>query len=111
MSFFDSDMVKEDMKSISEIQRQIVKELPAFFAMTTAEKLAHIDLLEKLLEKQEIIYTRLCLSDDPEALQMKQQMRDSAQLLGFGDTPDIHEVFKTMKATVEGLRKTAIRDR
>jgi len=42
---------------------------------------------------------------------MKQQMRDSAQLLGFGDTPDIHEVFKTMKATVEGLRKTAIRER
>lgn len=110
MSFFDSDMVREDMESISKIQRQIVQEIPSFFAMSTDEKLAHIDLLDQLLEKQQIIYTRLSLSDDPEALQMKQQMRDSAQLLGFGDNPNISDVFKSMRLTIDGLRRTATRD-
>ena len=109
MSFFDSDMVREDMKSISEIQSKIVQEIPSFFSMSSEEKLAHIDLLDELLEKQQIVYTRLCLSDDPEAIQMKQQMRDSAQLLGFGDNPDVNMVFKTMRNTIDGLRINAMR--
>lgn len=111
MSFFDSNMVRKDMESISEIQRQIVKEIPSFFSMTTAEKLAHIDLLDTLLEKQEIVYTRLCLSDDPDAIRMKEQMKDSAQLLGFGENPNVNEVFKSMRSTIDNLRKTAIRER
>jgi hypothetical protein len=109
MSFFDEDMVKEDMKSISKIQSKIVQELPSFFSMSPDEKLAHIDLLDELLEKQQIIYTRLTLSDDPEALKMKEQMRESAILLGFGDNPDIHTVFKTMRNTIDGLRINAMR--
>ena len=31
------------------------------------EKLFHVSLLEKLIEKQSILYTRLSLSDDPAA--------------------------------------------
>ena len=109
MSFFDSDMVREDMESISKIQRQIVQEIPSFFTMSSDEKLAHIDLLDELLEKQQIIYTRLTLSDDPEAVKMKEQMRESAILLGFGDNPDIHVVFKTMRSTIDGLRINAMK--
>ena len=109
MSFFDSKMVREDMESISKIQAQIIKEIPSFFSMTSDEKLAHIDLLDELLEKQQIVYTRLTLSDDPEAIQMKQQMKESAILMGFGDNPDVHQVFKSMRSTIDGLRSNAMR--
>lgn len=99
------------MDSIAEIQRKIVKEIPSFFTMSTEEKLAHIDLLDDLLEKQQIIYTRLTLSDDPEALKMKEQMVESAKILGFGPEPNISDVFKSMRSTIDGLRRTAIRER
>ena len=111
MSFFDSDMVKKEMDTIAEIQRKIVKELPSFFIMDKDEKLAHIDLLDDLLEKQQILYTRLSLSDDPDAIKMKAQMLESAEILGFGPIPDINEVFNSMRNTIDGLRKTADRSR
>jgi len=111
MSFFDSKMVRQEMDAIADIQRKIVKEIPSFFSMSTEEKLAHIDLLDELLEKQQIIYTRLTLSDDPDALKMKEQMIESAKILGFGTNPDVSEVFKSMRSTIDGLRRTATKGR
>ena len=111
MSFFDSEMVQKEMDSIAEIQRKIVKELPSFFTMDKDEKLSHIDLLDDLLEKQQILYTRLSLSDDPDAIKMKTQMLESAEILGFGPIPDINEVFNSMRNTIDGLRKTADKSR
>ena len=35
--------------------------------MNTEEKLFHVAMIEKLLEKQKVLYARLSLSDDPEA--------------------------------------------
>lgn len=107
MSFFNSEMVQKDVDAIAEIQRKIVKELPSFFAMNYSQKIAHIDLLDELLEKQQILYTRLTLSDDVDAIKMKEQMVESAKILGFGPSPDVSMVFKSMRATIDGLRKTA----
>lgn len=111
MSFFDSEMVQEEMNTIAQIQRKIVKELPSFFIMDTNEKLEHINLLSELLEKQQILYTRLSLSDDPDALRMKEQMIESAKILGFGPNPDVNVVFKSMQQTIDSLRKTALKGR
>ena len=36
-------------------------------------------MLEKLLDKQKILYARLSLSDDPEAKVMKERIVDSAR--------------------------------
>jgi hypothetical protein len=109
MSFFNSEMVQQEMDNIADIQRRIVKEIPNFFIMDTEQKLAHIDLLDQLLEKQQILYTRLTLSDDPDAIKMKEQMLESAKILGFGPTPDISVVFNSMRSTINSLRKTAQR--
>jgi hypothetical protein len=111
MSFFNSEMVQKEVDGIAEIQRKIVKEIPSFFSMDVEEKLAHINLLDELLEKQQILYTRLSLSDDPDALKMKEQMVESAKILGFGPTPDISMVFSSMRQTIDGLRKTALKGR
>jgi hypothetical protein len=107
MSFFNSEMVQQELNDITEIQRKIVKEIPSFFIMSTEQKLNHIDFLDQLLEKQQILYTRLTLSDDPEAIKMKEQMIESANIMGFGPNPDITMVFKSMRETIENLRKNA----
>jgi hypothetical protein len=107
MSFFDSEMVQEEMNTIAKIQKKIVKELPSFFIMDVNEKLEHINLLSELLEKQQILYTRLTLSDDPDALRLKEQMIESAKILGFGPNPDVNVVFKSMQKTIDSLRRRA----
>ena len=75
--------------------------------MDANEKLEHINLLSELLEKQQILYTRLTLSDDPDALRLKEQMIESAKILGFGPNPDVNVVFKSMQKTIDSLRKRA----
>jgi len=107
MSFTNSNFVKEELDNIAKIHKKIVKEMPKFFTMTTANKLEHINLLDQLLEKQQILYTRLTLSDDPDAIKMKDQMVESAKLLGFGSPPNISMIFSSMRNTIDNLKKTA----
>ena len=39
--------------------------------------------LKDLIEKQKILYTRLSLSDDPEAKKMKENIIESASMMGL----------------------------
>jgi hypothetical protein len=110
MSFFDSEIVQKEMRDINQIQMQIGKELFAFPSMSKEEKIKHIDLLSDLLDKQQVLYTRISLSDDPQALQMKEQMIESSKMLGFGDA-DVNTIFNSMKMTIKNLKKHAEVDR
>ena len=76
----------------------------AFSAMSSEEKLEHIDLLKTLLEKQRVMYTRLSLSDDPQAIEMKENLRKSVALMGFPPETDMQTLFDSMNATIKSLR-------
>jgi hypothetical protein len=103
MSFFDSDIVKQEIEDINELQRKIAKDIFKYPSMTKEEKEYHMNVLEDLLEKQQLLYTRLSLSDDPKAIEMKNQIIESSKLLGFGNT-DISTVFKSMKMTIKNIK-------
>ena len=51
--------------------------------MDSDDKMEHVEMLEELLKKQKILYTRLSLSEDPEAKLMKENILKSAKQLGF----------------------------
>ena len=72
--------------------------------MSSEEKLEHIDLLTTLLEKQRVMYTRLSLSDDPQAIEMKENLRKSVALMGFPPETDMQTLFDSMNATIKSLR-------
>ena len=57
------------------------------------------------LEKQKIMYTRLSLSDDPDAVKMKEQLEKSVELMGFPAGTDISVLFNGMTETIEKLRQ------
>ena len=69
------------------------------------DKKDHIELLIELLEKQRIMYTRLSLSDDPKAIELKQQLQQSVQMLGFPAGTDIQVLFAGMTQTIESLKQ------
>ena len=109
MSFFDSEIVQKEMDDINSLQRKIGKELFVFPTMTKEEKYDHMQLLSDLLEKQQLLYTRLSLSDDPKAIEMKKQIVDSSRMLGFGNA-DVNSIFKSMKMTIENLKNKVMVD-
>ena len=83
MSFFDSDIVRAEMTKISELQEDLYGSVMNFPRMNKEEKLEHVNLLKELLEKQKILYMRLSLSDDPEAIEMKEKIYKSALMMGL----------------------------
>jgi hypothetical protein len=61
--------------------------------------------MTRLLEKQRIMYTRLSLSDDPQAIEMKENLRKSVALMGFPPETDMNILFSSMTKTIESLKK------
>ena len=108
MSFFDSDLVKKELDEITKIQEQIYGNVFRFPEMDTEEKLEHIELLENLLDKQKILYTRVSLSEDPEALNLKRQIVESAVMMGMPKDKDIKVIFNNMSIMLGMMRKQII---
>jgi len=96
MSFFDSDIVRAEMTKISELQEDLYGSVMNFPRMNREEKLDHVNLLKELIEKQKILYTRLSLSDDPEAVEMKEKIYQSALMMGLPSEVDMNVVFARM---------------
>jgi glycine cleavage system regulatory protein len=104
MSFFDSEVVRAEMSEISELQEEIYKNVFNFFRMSNTDKIEHVNLLQKLLQKQQILYTRLSLSDDPEAKEMKERVMESAAVMGLPKGTDINIIFKNMEALIDMMK-------
>ena len=62
-------------------------------------------MLSELLEKQRVMYTRMSLSDDPEAVKMKNELLKSVELMGFPDGTDVSILFNGMSQTIEKLKE------
>jgi hypothetical protein len=104
-SFFDSDIIQEELKEINKLQEDIYGSILTFGAMDRETKLEHIEKLQMLLEKQRVMYTRLSLSDDPQAVEMKENLRKSVALMGFPPETDMGILFKSMDKTIESLKQ------
>ena len=103
--FFDSDIIQEELKEINKLQEQIYGSILTFGMMSREDKLEHIEKLSLLLEKQRVMYTRLSLSDDPKAVEMKENLRKSVALMGFSPETDMQILFTSMTKTIESLKK------
>ena len=105
--FFDSKIVQQSLKEITDIQEEIFNSLFTYRTFTEEDKQEHIDKLRSLIEKQRIMYARLTLTDDPEAIELKQKIEQSALMLGFPEGTNMSEVFNTMDETLMQVIKTS----
>ena len=102
--FFKSKIIQEELNEINRLQEKIYGSLFAFGAMSREEKLNQIETLTILLEKQQVMYTRLSLSDDPQAIEMKENLRKSVSIMGFPPETDMKTLFDSMNATIKSLK-------
>ena len=105
MSFFSSEVVRAEMTEIAELQEQIYGNIFKFPKMSKEEKLEHVEVLETLLDKQKILYTRMSLSDDPEAVQMKERIIESASMMGLPSGVDMNIIFNNMSKMLEVMKE------
>ena len=105
MSFFDSEVVRAEMVEISELQEEVYSNVMKFHYMNDEDKCYHINLLDKLISKQKILYARLSLSDDPEAKQMCQEIRKSATIMGLPDNVDMNIIFSQMTQMISVMKQ------
>ena len=105
MKFLDSEIVREEMKVIEALQKQVYGNVFNFPNMNREDKLHHIEILEELLEKQQIFYKRLSLSDDPKAKEMRKTVMDSAEMFGFKKDGDLSLMFAQMSEAIGEMIK------
>ena len=110
MSFFDSEVVRAEMAEVSELQEEVYNNVFKFLSMPKEDKKYHVELLERLLEKQRILYTRVSLSDDPEAKKMKDQIMDGANAMGLPPNVDMNLFFQNMSQMVDIMKDQIDKD-
>ena len=103
--FFDSEIVQDELREINDLQQEIYGDLTDFPTLPDEKKKEHILKLTDLLERQRVMYTRLSLSDDPEAKALKKQLEMSVVMMGFPEGTDISVLFSGMKQTIEKLKQ------
>ena len=103
-AFFESEIIKESLDDINKLQEDVYGKLVHFHMMTYDEQIDHVSKLTELLDKQRIMYTRLSLSDDPEAVVMKESLNKTVTMMGYPEGTDIAVLFKNMHATIDALK-------
>ena len=110
MSFFESDVVRAEMTEIGELQDDVYRNVFNFPKMNRQEQLFHVGLLEKLIDKQKVLYTRLSLSDDPEAQKMKDKIIQGAASMGLPQSVDMNSLFTEMGQVVQKMKDQLDKD-
>ena len=111
MSFFQSEVVRAELTEIQELQEEVYGNMFKFQSMPKDDKQYHIDCLERLIEKQKVLYTRLSLSDDPMAKQMKENILKGASDMGLPQNVDMNLVFNDIYKMVDVMKKAVDEDR
>ena len=102
--FFDSDIVREELQEINQLQMSIYRNAMKFGTFSREDKVEHIEKLTELLERQKIMYTRISLSDDTEAIDLKNHLQKSVELMGFPEGTDMLLLFSGMSNTIENMK-------
>ena len=106
--FFDSDIVREEAKEMERLQMEAMQLTLAapLSGGTKEDQLNYIHTVRSLVEKQQIFYTRLKLSDDPRAVEMCEQIEQGAKMLyGWWETADVTSLMREMLSKLDQFEK------
>ena len=105
MRFLDSEIVQKEMQDIETLQKKVYGSVFNFPNMNREDKMNHIEILEELINKQQIFYKRLSLSDDPKAKEIRNTVMESAEMFGFKSDGDLSLMFTQMSEAIREMRK------
>lgn len=82
MSFFESEIVKKEIEDLLNLGKKISENLTNISELSYSQLKERVEILQETLDKTKIAYTRLCLTDDLIAKQVKISLQKTAKIMG-----------------------------
>ena len=80
MKFFQSEVVQKELEQMQDLYMEINK---MGLMLNSTQKREQLDKLLRWIEQQQTIFMRVTLSDDPDAKQLVNQVKNAASMLGM----------------------------
>ena len=100
MKFFESDVVRNELNRMQDLYLEINK---MGLMLTTPQKKEQLAKMIELINLQQTMYMRVTLSDDPDAKQMVEQVKNAATMLGMNPSDVNHTFYDTLRDNVEEM--------
>ena len=105
--FFKSDQVQSTIVELTSLQQQLVTEMPYLPMMKPEQKKEHLRTLKSFLEKQKLFFFRISLSNDKEALEMKNRLMEVTKMFGVNDEMNnMDAFFAKLDDTIKDLEES-----
>lgn len=102
---FSSEIVKREVEQMYELYKELSSKLNSFDLQTNEERKKMADDLDRLIEMQEILYTRVFLSDDEDSELVKENFRYAAKQMGIPSHMVNPAIFKVARESVMRMRE------
>ena len=100
-NFFQSELVRGDIQEMAALQEFCFRSVTNLALLNKERKLEYFEALRKLLDKQKVFHARLMLSDDPEAKQVADNMKQAVIMLGGNSNLDVREMFDDLLIKID----------
>ena len=105
--FFKSDQVQSTIAELTSLQQQLVTEMPYLPIMKPEQKKEHLRTLKSFLEKQKLFFFRISLSNDKDALEMKDRLMEATKMFGVNDEMNnMDAFFAKLDDTIKDLEES-----
>ena len=101
--FFQSELVRGDIQEMAALQEFCFRSVTNLALLDKERKMEYFEALRKLLEKQKIFHARLQLSDDPEAKQVAENMKQAVVMLGGDSNLNIRDMFDDLLRKIDAF--------
>lgn len=104
--FFKQEMVLGEMQEMAELHQFCMRSMMSFRVLSYEQKKEFYDQMLRWIEKQKLFYVRTSRSDDPEAKEFAENMRDAVILIG-GDPEkkDVLGMLDALAATINACHE------
>ena len=103
--FLRSAQVRAALAELAEIQDDLAHTMSSPRILSDDEKKDYVKKLKLFLEKQKLFFFRVSLSDDPEAVQVKEHILDTAQMFGFKEMTGMDKFFQQLDETIKKVEE------
>ena len=102
MKFFQSEVVQDELHQMQELYMDINK---MGLILTSPQKREQLDKMLRLIELQQTMYMRVTLSEDPDAKQLVEQVKNAAAMLGMPKDEIGPQFYDKLKENVHKMIK------
>ena len=103
--FFKSEQVKASLRELAELQDELAHTMTSAKSLVVEERKDYVRKLKLFLEKQKVFFFRVSLSDDPEAIQVKEHILDTAKMFGFNEMTGMDKFFQQLDETIKKVER------